>query len=199
MNRQKIKGTRHKGANNPEQEPNFYSMPFLSATNISSGLCSAKSLCSRPSTPLHSSIGPAVVTPSISTKSFPKVVSERRVDDLLEGMLSKSDASIASFPLPFDVESSSKKLVRGPIYRRNTNVIAPSSDRFCVSAEEPRNNFLRPPAAQSQSKGSVPEPSPLIETGSIVSSWPPDDFEDIFNSDEEKMLIDEESFSDFVW
>ena len=202
MNRQKIKGTRHKGANNPEQEPDFYSMPPLGPSRMTSS-GSLYSGCVGPiGTPPSLSISPAVVTPTCSGANS-KIMSTSKADDLSESMLAKGGASAVSFPQLVDAKSSAKEKVGGPIYSRDSDVIEPL-DLFDVSTDELEDSFFRPFASQSQIKDGVATSKSAVETGSRVStSCLPDDDDEIFNSifisDEEKMLIDDESFHDCVW
>ena len=128
-------------------------------------------------------------------------MSTSKADDLLESMLAKGGASAVSFPQLVDAKPSAKEKVGGPIYSRDSDMIEPV-DLFDVSTDELEDSFFRPFASQSHIKDGVATSKSAVDTGSSVAApYLPDDYmyDEMFNSDEEKMLIDDESFHKFVW
>jgi len=198
MNRQKIKGTRHKGANNPDEEPDFYSMPPLDPTRMAQP-GSFSSGCVGPADALPSlRSSPAVVTPTCSERNS-KILSTTVADDLLQSILAEGSASTLPFPQQVDAKSSAKKMVGGPIYSRDSDVIE-AVDLSDVCADELEDNFFPPFASRSQIKGSAASSKSAVETGSgVTTPFLPDDYYEMFSSDEEVMLKADESFHEIIW
>mmetsp|Transcript_13098 Transcript_13098/g.27053 ORF Transcript_13098/g.27053 Transcript_13098/m.27053 type:complete len:234 (+) Transcript_13098:454-1155(+) len=193
MNRQKIKGTGHKGANNPEQEPDLYSMPPLGPSRMTSvGSISRAISSASPSL----NISPPVVTPTCSGRNS-EVISQSKADHLLESMLGKgdaSDASALSFPQLVDTMSSAKEKVG------DSDAIGPQ-ELFAISSDELEDKFFLPSTpSRRQVEDGVAASNSAVDTGSRASTLGlPDDYDEIFNSDEEEMLINDGSFHEFIW